>query len=54
MGNSKGLREGGGGVSKAKNFKGKPYGMKLNWNFQIGRGGLNQKKTSLGVWIFSG
>ena len=46
-GNSEGV-----GLSKAKILK---ENMKLNWNFQRGRGGLKVKKPSLGeVWVFSG
>ena len=48
--------EGGGGSGRAKNLK---QCMKLNWNFQRGRGGGGHRANPFhggggGVWIFSG
>lgn len=41
----------GGGVSKAKSFKGK---CEAKLEFLVGLGGTQPKKPSVGGWIFSG
>ena len=46
------LRERGGGVLKAKSFKGYMYEAKLE--FPEGVGGSNQRTSMEGVWIFPG